>query len=959
MAGEANRNPTRQGHEVSREQPALGRLRRWSRSGLARTTRVRAAVLGFAAWGFVVWIWPGLDLGNDDTSRGLQSAVLIAAASIEAAVALFGLTIGAIVLQVMGKYSWTVIRNALPRWLLPVMAVAITGGVVFPLWAAFSPTQRLSSAAFAGFGWSLLLIGASAWETARRMNPQAVSLQARQRALVELAGDQLPAATTSAETAEVLGQLAADVELPYYEGLMLVATYAAVLAHRAHNIPAGETAAAIRAFGDRAASADSTALASGVARAMWVLGLDQIASPTVCRAIVRCLTSIAVDARSRGQRDVAEIALDALASITAARVSRGLHQIGYRTLPREATAPPARLTSGLFSRPRYPSSMPLEEVPEPATAPLAEAERRGQLDRFVRAFATEGGADTESLVSVLQAGLLRPNGVEQHATPPKDDPSTRLDNYDLLCETVEILTSLLSAPQPSSTAWPAGWQGHGALDRDVQRLAEVAESIYRQGKHVPSDLVEAALELIGVQLRAEPMNTTDLPAARTDWRFPPSRSEEGGIASTTATCLGSLMSSAFDAGFDRRALNTGLRILASATASAQHGDLDATRAYAYALDRFTVDTSRHGLEAHSQAGAHRMEVVLTCLIAECDQLLLAAQQQKGTNWEICETVQNTVLHLAWNTPHAYNIATTVVALLQARLITDGWTVDLPSGQRRMRLTDEPVTPPTPRPLSGDVLAEAEKLFTDWLSHQDHRPAMTALITLWAHAACAARNESSAEAQRIGRFLADRVSEHDQRYAEMPAPLAAPGEEQAPGYQDIDPHLRRVISAAARWCTKADPKTTPTIPHAPGRHTARSIARWLAPQPDTEDWTYRGTKDVAGTTLITVQMQDGSRRVLRDRDVRTGDLTWGYGGTGPHDLATVLVQDLLGEHYKCPDCLGAITLAASSVTCGGCSNTGVRHGVLQAERAALTRIIVGLPDEFGRTRIALLRHLAAA
>ena len=955
MADKAKRNRTRREHGVPREKRARARLRRRPGSGFARTTGARAAVLGFAAWGFVVWIWPGLDLGNDAASRGLQPAVLIAAASIQAAVVLFGLTIGAVVLQVMGKYSWTVIRNALPKWLLPVMAVAMSGGVVLPLWVSFSPTPRLSTAAFAGFGWSFLLIGASAWETARRMNPQAVSAHARRRALAELARDLPPAAAVCAETAEVLGQLAADVELPYYEGLMLVATYAMVLAHRARTVPAGETAAAIRAFGERAASAESTALASGVARAMWVLGLDQLANPVVCREALGCLTAIALDARSRGQREVAGIALDALASITAARVSCGLDQIGYRTPPWQRTPPPERLASGGFPQPRYPSSLPLDEAPEPAAAPLAEAERRGELDRFVGDFAAEDGAVPESLVSTLRAGLLRPTDVEQLAAPPGDDSSTRLDDYDLLCETVETLTSLLPAPQPSSTAWPTGWQGHGALDRDVRRLTAVAESLYRQGKRVPSDLVEAALELIGVRLRAEPLTATDLPAARTDWRYPPSRSEEGGIASTTANSLGSLMRSAFDAGFDRRALNTGLRLLASATASAQHGDLDATRAYTFALDRFTVDTSRHGLEAHSEAGAHRMEVVLTCLIAECDQLLLAAQQQRGSNREIYEAVQNTALYLAWNMPHAHNLAT-VVAMLQARLAVAGWPVDLPSGQRRMHLTDEPVTPPAPQPLSGDVLAEAETLFKDWLSHQDLRPAMAALTTLWAHAACAACNGSRDEAQRVAQFLADRVNEHDQRYAEMPTPLAAPGEEQAPGYQDIDPHLRRVISAAVRWCTKADPTTTPTIPHAPGPRTAHSIARWLAVQPGTEDWTYRGAEDVAETKLVTVQMQDGSRRVLRDREVRTGDLTWGYGGTGPHDFATALVQDLLGDYYKCPDCLGTIKLAANSVTCGACANTGVRNGVWRAERAALTKIIVGLPGEFERTRIALLRSL---
>jgi hypothetical protein len=69
-----------------------------------------------------------------------------------------------------------------------------------------------------------------------------------------------------------------------------------------------------------------------------------------------------------------------------------------------------------------------------------------------------------------------------------------------------------------------------------------------------------------------------------------------------------------------------------------------------------------------------------------------------------------------------------------------------------------------------------------------------------------------------------------------------------------------------------------------------------------------------------------------------------------------VRDLLGQYYRCPDCLGTIKLAANSVTCGPCSNTGVRHGAGRARNAVLTKIIMELPDEFERARIDLLRIL---
>jgi hypothetical protein len=203
------------------------------------------------AWAVVVWVWPGLHLGNDGGSRSAQPAVLIAVASIQAAVVVAGLAVGAIVLQVMARYSWAVVRNVLPSWLVPVLAIVIGGGVVFPLWAAFTPTGQLSTAAFAAFGWSLLAIGVTVWETARRMNPPSLSAKAQRRALRVLSWDHR-GGRASDVAAEVLGQLAAGAELPYQEGLRMVGSYTLVLADRAREGSHGEVAVAVRALGERA-----------------------------------------------------------------------------------------------------------------------------------------------------------------------------------------------------------------------------------------------------------------------------------------------------------------------------------------------------------------------------------------------------------------------------------------------------------------------------------------------------------------------------------------------------------------------------------------------------------------------------------------------------------------------------------------------------------------------------------
>jgi hypothetical protein len=280
-----------------------------SGAGLKQVVRGLGFVFSAMAWALVVWVWPGLHLGNDTSSRSAQSTVLIAAASIEAAVIVAGLAVGAIVLQVMAKYSWAVVRCVLPRWLAPVLAVVVAAGVVFPLWVSFSPTGRLSTVAFAAFGWSVLAIGGTVWETARRINPPSLAAEARRRTLRVLSRDHR-GGRASDEVAEVLGQLAADAELPYDEGLRMVGSYTLVLADHARGGSHGEVAVALRALSERATSAGSAALASSVVRALWVLGLDQSAHPCVFDEAHRALAAVAGDARRRGQRVLAKSLLE-------------------------------------------------------------------------------------------------------------------------------------------------------------------------------------------------------------------------------------------------------------------------------------------------------------------------------------------------------------------------------------------------------------------------------------------------------------------------------------------------------------------------------------------------------------------------------------------------------------------------------------------------------------------------
>lgn len=68
---------------------------------------------------------------------------------------------------------------------------------------------------------------------------------------------------------------------------------------------------------------------------------------------------------------------------------------------------------------------------------------------------------------------------------------------------------------------------------------------------------------------------------------------------------------------------------------------------------------------------------------------------------------------------------------------------------------------------------------------------------------------------------------------------------------------------------------------------------------------------SGARLVTVE-QDGQVLGLLQHVVRhspTG-MTWGYGGSGPADLARSLLVDALGEQARCATCAGSGQLALS-------------------------------------------------
>jgi hypothetical protein len=87
-------------------------------------------------------------------------------------------------------------------------------------------------------------------------------------------------------------------------------------------------------------------------------------------------------------------------------------------------------------------------------------------------------------------------------------------------------------------------------------------------------------------------------------------------------------------------------------------------------------------------------------------------------------------------------------------------------------------------------------------------------------------------------------------------------------------------------------------------------------------------------------------------------TWGYGGTGPHTLAEVLVADALAGYIRCPACMGAAPCGAGVAHCRNCGNAGRRGGTEQVAETLIRTLISQIPQHccWVLTRHAILTYL---
>lgn len=879
---------------------------------------VAAWAVALLAWTLGVVVWPRLPVEDSAASLGWQSSLCMTLATIIATLLALVLTVGLVAAQLLSQFSWRSTRTILdlPAGLVLLLVLAI--GVGLPLVVGTDPSAARTRWAFAGFGYALLLIAGALWVGMERMTPGWLVRRAVRQGLsaVEGAarGKRRPQTALAVRT-DVLGELVAAAELANAERRRALVAIVVVAAARAR---AGERpdeiASLVQGLALTTEGQKTPSQIEDTVIALAALGIDQAHTPAVHDAIRQALTGIAHRARAGAHHELGHAALDALIDVAVARLRLLVPQQVLPALVRPVQ--PARqdgFSSNARARfaPRHPEAgragdtASAEVVAEaeharrrvdeggvahlpahtakPAAAGLPEQPPSGlgaaRLGEMANALVVQSHLLTSGILAVLRTldaewAVRAASGSDgdaeaAHATRAGDD------GYNLLLDTLATLKAVLAAPRPDTSGWPGGWQGSGAFERDVRRIGRLVAGLYEHHQLPPSDAVEETLENVAALLRADPQPRIDRPPDRTGWRIAHDRDERGAEAAT-AEILGKLMSTAFNAGFDRRALLTGRRLLAAITGAAEPGDLTAVDAYGQALEKATRAMTRHHPDHRLAAHQHRGLLLLAGLIAELAPLF-AVGLRNGPG--LAERINQIAETLAWSTSgNPYPLA---AASWQARLTAAGWPVP-PPGPHTLRWDAPNASGPLPAPLVN--LAEEE--LSLHLGVDDPIWPAALLITLWAHAVSSVQAGDLDQPARLHGLLANIIEEHNEAHAGEPAVTDIPvGQDPPPGVRPLDPQLRRLAGAAMRWAEAAEAgRPSAVVPRARGARRLQVVIRKLLATPGFPDWSYHGLR-IDDEALVIVEEPDGSRRLLRDPEARArGEFAWGYGGSGLYGLA---------------------------------------------------------------------------
>jgi hypothetical protein len=930
----------------------------------------------------VVWLAPSRLSGIQASARA--ETVLTTMATLSGAAIVLALTAILIGLQLSSRFGARASRTVTTRPVAALMGVAAFLGVAVPLGAAAEPWRWFRTAALAVFAWTILALGIVGSRVLTHLNPRWLAVHQIDRLYPLLVPGSLSGLACLHEAQSVLLEIADGAAEGDADGnaARRALAYAALAGYRLTNLSEdlSELTATLGARARTAAHRGESPMSTA-----GVLTLIGLASDNadVCVSVLRELSDLAHDAIAQRREPVVRALLDEAASFATDCLQTLVEPSAIAWL---AEQEPIKHTAGLH--------LNLPDKEEKSTLTRSTLSGRGVDRRAVLAWIDNTSPatrrDVDALVALLPPAAIAkpaerveaevvetistlvepPPGVASGA--PAEEPivvadladyltdgvsmtasasdasavseraeeewqatltsrSRGSDAYDLLEATVEAFVAAVAAPSPDDHGWPGGWRGSGAFIADIARIAAPELSLYQSGRYPPTDRAEAAIEdqvlrLVRMQ-QSEPMS--DLPPDPIGWRTPETTLRPTAASEATAA-LRELAIEAWRAGFTRRTLLNVRRLIAVFTVVVSQGDTNRLEDVAENLRRVVIRTAQWGDGTIAERQESR--VLVLALAPELSTLgREVAQLNNVATWESIFGVLDTI---GWS-PRG-SAAEAVAEIYLHVLAGLGAPSDEPYFGRPWDLVSwgcHPLSPAEQLPDHVRLQLRRELKMSGTL--EEPRLAVLSILALWRDAIASDTAEST---DALRDTLRERILDHGRRDFQIdelwdPEEIA---QDRPPRFGQALVHWRvyDVALAASRWAEgpasgdTAKPVLPPVI--TPDSDLLAMIEN-QGGQSLVDEREYWGV-EYGEDELVLIQEADRSRRLLRDCECRARSrINWGYGGSGPHDLAALLVADTLGPLAYCPSCFGTIGVAAGLIQCPVCEN-GMRPGLWEMQRA---------------------------
>jgi hypothetical protein len=890
--------------------------------------------------------------------------VLVALATVSGAAIVLSLTVIVIGLQMSSRFGSRASRmlGATPvgQWL----AVAALLGVAAPIWAAAGPWSWLRAVAFASFAWAILALGLGGYATLEHLSPRWLSVHIVRR--LQRASDrgEVPNLTDLLSAQSILVEVAMGTAEgdPDRNAVARALAYVGLAEQRLSD-RIDNTAELVESLGSWArASARQGDSPIRVAALLSLIGLASGESELGVTVLTQLSELVQDSIRERRDPVVRSLLDEAAGFVTDALQSL----LKPATIPWLEDQEPIGRTEGIFVRSTPDDSdsheskvdatrsesldllgwiadgslvsrgesaiiqtlLPEKIRPRPRVRSIGTGPTLVTPDMVFGDAVLEEAGPVALIVDLADflAGVVTPPELagEREPTNKEWDETVSArqrhsDAYDLVEEVVRVLRSAIAAPRPDLLDWPGGWRGSAAFGDDMARLSLSALTLYESGRYPPSDKAEVALE--EAALRLAQTAPSDLAGRHlpdpVGWRVGETALDRSALDRVTGT-LADMAIASWRSGFARRSLLTLRRLISIFALTVQRGDTSEIENVAENVGRAIAHSTR--ATDSGLAERERSRQLVLSLAPEVSSLGRALEACE--DGEIWRTAFNVLDGIGWSpTGSASETAAEVFLHFLAGFAlgeeppNPGQPWDVVSWHRA------PVCAPNGLPV--EVRERLLRELHMSAANDSPRLGLLAVMALWRDAIVSGEPDRIAELRTaLQEEVLDR-GRMDFALADLWT-AADVGREVPPKFEGpyIHHRLFDVATAVCEWAdqSRADRSGHPVLPVAatPDVTLQRLIGEFEASSmvDERDYWGVEYDED----HFVLVQEADRSRRFLRDDEARARSrITWGYSGTGPHDLASMLVADVLGPLAYCPSCFGTIEAAAGLISCPSCTH----------------------------------------